>query len=159
MSTITSTLPALLNIFIAPAADSPTVTWFGVGGCPGAGFRFDVFGCAASAGNRARYVGCDAPTGVTLLAMPVAVFGIVHPPLVPHTANVTVSWAANGVLRGPTSDAARVSASRHGTLGTNDDTVTALSASTAPASPTAVAVAAANAATTNKCTPRPRPRP
>ena len=63
-------------------------------------------------------------TAAMLLAMPVAVEGIEQLPLVPVTWNITPRAGPIGVLRNPTlSSAGRVSASRHGTIGTNVDGV------------------------------------
>jgi hypothetical protein len=50
MSMITSIDPAGLYNEIAPLADSPTVTWFGVGGLTAVQLRFDDSGRAESAG-------------------------------------------------------------------------------------------------------------
>ena len=44
MSKITSTDPCSLNTLILPSVESPTLTWFGVGGLPATQFRFDAFG-------------------------------------------------------------------------------------------------------------------
>lgn len=57
----------------------------------------------------------------TFIDSPVAPDGIVQLPLVPHTGTVNVSDELNGVLRDPTTNAARVSNNRHGVIGTNDD--------------------------------------
>ena len=58
---------------------------------------------------------------VTFDEIPVAEAGISQLPLTPHTANSTVSAAANAVDLEPTSVAGRVSTNRHGTIGTNAD--------------------------------------
>ena len=50
ISTITSTVPALLNTLIAPLAETATLVMFGVGAAPGVPFRFEVNGRGASAG-------------------------------------------------------------------------------------------------------------
>ena len=81
------------------------------------------------------------PTAATFEAIPVAVFGIVHDPFVPHTANVTVSAKPNGVPRVPCKLPARVSTKRHGTIGTNDDdTVAPPDAFADCTNPTAVSI-------------------
>ena len=71
--------------------------------------------------------------------------GIVHSPFVPDTLNVTDSPAPIGVVRSPTVEAARVSTSRHGTVGTNDDAEVA-PANTFWATLTVVITAAVNKA-------------
>jgi hypothetical protein len=50
--------------------------------------------------------------------------------LPPQTTNVTGLFAGIGVLRGPTFVVGRVSAKRHGAIGTNEDTVPGVSAHT-----------------------------
>src|SRR3954469_8781062 len=121
MSTITSTVPALLKALTAAVLDSPTVTWLGVGAPFATQFRFDDSGCDASAGKAVRKLGAVGLTAVTFDTMPVAVVGIVHLPFAPQTAKVAVSPDPSGVLRGPTTVAARVSTRRQGVIGTNDD--------------------------------------
>lgn len=122
MSMITSIVPARLNALIAPAADSPTVTWFGVGELVAVQFKLADSGRDAPAGNTVKKLDAVGLTTVTFDAIPVAVAGTVQFPLVPHTMNVAVSSAASGTPRPPTwSGPPRVSARRQGTIGTNDD--------------------------------------
>src|SRR4051794_26147112 len=102
MSMITSTLPLLLNTFTAPAADSPTVTWFGVGELVAVQFRLDARGLGSSAGNRVRKLDAVGLAIVVLVAIPVAVVGMVQLPFVPHTANVAVSPGPREVPLEPT---------------------------------------------------------
>src|SRR5262245_26845658 len=129
---ITSTDPAGLKALMAPLAERPTVTWFGVGGLDGIQFRFDESGLSASAGQTVRKLAAVGLTAVVLVAIATALLGIVQFPLVPHTWNVTVSPGPIGTPRGPTFSVARVSASRHGVMGTNVDGVAGVAA---PASP------------------------
>jgi hypothetical protein len=56
-----------------------------------------------------------------LVEMAVADDGIVQSPFVPDTVKVTDSPAPMGVVRSPTVEDARVSTSRHGTVGTKED--------------------------------------
>src|SRR4051794_24615889 len=100
MSMITSTLPALLNRLIAPVADNPTVTAFGMGALDEVQLRFDDKGRGTSAGNTVRYESESGLSTVTLVPIPVALVGIEQWPFVPHTWKVTVSLAVNGLDRG-----------------------------------------------------------
>ena len=101
-----------------------------------------------------RYDDALGSTAVTLVAMPVAVFGIVQLPFVPQTWNVAISPVVIGRLRAPTvSGNARVSASRHGAMGTYTLAVPVPEAWTRE---TDVAAAAASSAATPTCTNRNR---
>ena len=82
---------------------------------------------------------------VMLVEMAVADDGIEHPPFVPDTLKATDSPAPMGVVRSPTAEDARVSTSRHGTVGTNDDAELA-EANTFWATLTVVITAAVNKA-------------
>src|SRR4051794_40615974 len=145
-----STVPPLLYAEIAPIADRPTVTWFGIGAPPRTTLRFDAVGLgSASEGKMVTYESAVGLTAVTFVAMPVAFVGMVQFPLVPHTANVAASAAASGVDRVPTVPApGRVSTRRHGTIGTYEDAAPLLAAPADWTNPTAVTVAPASAAAT-----------
>ena len=93
---------------------------------------------------------------MTLAAIAVAVTGIVQPPFVPHTANLTVSAAPTGVCRSPTPLSPRVSAKRHGTIGTSANGVSVPDAPTCRITPIPATVAAKTAAATPTCTTRNR---
>jgi hypothetical protein len=140
-------------MLIAPVAESDTLTWFAFGGSPATQFWFEDSGRVAPDGNTVRKLLTVPLTVVTFAAIPVAVFGIVQLPLVPHTANVAVSPPASGVERLPTVSVARVSSKRHGTMGTIEETSPG-AALRWPDRLTTDAVAAASAAATPRCTKR-----
>src|SRR3954451_11555392 len=121
MSMSTWTVPALLNTLIAPLAESPTDTWFGVGACPATQFKFEVTGNATPAGNTVRKPDAVGSTIVTLLTMPVASEGMVQVPCVPTTVKVIVSPSPSPPARSPTWVAARVSTNRQGVIGVTAD--------------------------------------
>ena len=105
--------PSLANVAVAA---------FGVGAWPATQFKFDANGRGTSAGYTVRNDEAVGLTTVTLSDTPVAPIGIVQFSFVPHTGTTCVSPPASGHERGPTlSLPARVSNSRQGVIGTNDD--------------------------------------
>jgi hypothetical protein len=101
-------------------------------------------------------------TKVTFIDTAVADEGIVHLPLVPHTNGAYVSAPAIGVDRGPTLiEPGRVSISRHGVIGTNDDAPGELAADAdnKPPAPIVTATAAPIAAHRERDTDFKRPEP
>ena len=99
-------------------------------------------------------------TKVTFIDTAVADEGIVHLPLVPHTNGAYVCPPGIGVARGPTLIApGRVSISRHGVIGTNDDAPGELAADALnkPPAPIETATAAPMAAQRERDTDFNRP--
>jgi hypothetical protein len=84
-------------------------------------------------------------TAVVLVTIPTAVVGIEQFPLAPRTWNVTDSFGPIGVARVPTTSLARVSTSRQGVIGTNDDSAALPAAPTCRARPPATIAPAATA--------------
>ena len=97
------------------------LTALGVGAWSATQLRLDDNGNGWSDGNTVRYEAAVGLTATTFIDTPVAPVGMVQFPLVPHTGVAIASVGARGVERVPTRFAARVSSSRHGVIGTNDD--------------------------------------
>jgi hypothetical protein len=98
-------------------------------------------------------------TTVTLATTAVALTGIEQLPLAPRTVKVCVSPGPSGVERVPTVDPARVSANRHGVIGTYTDESPELSeafTSPNPPAPNDTATAAPIAAHRIRYDPSPR---
>src|SRR5215218_8518355 len=152
MSMMTSTVPVRLNSAIAPSADRPIVTAFGVGAPPANQLRLDAFGLGTSAAN---VVMNDAALGLAMVMfvrIAVAVAGMLQSPLRPLTAKVTCSASPIGVARVPTlSLPARVSTNRHGVIEINDE-ATFEGSAIDRTTPSPVTPAAASAATAPMCT-------
>lgn len=78
-------------------------------------------GNGLSAGKIVKYDPAVGLIAVTFIDRPVAPVGIVQLPFVPHTGIVYEANATSGVDLGPMTPPARVSITRHGVIGTNDD--------------------------------------
>jgi hypothetical protein len=139
----------------SPVGESWTSTLFGVGGAPATQLRLDASGRAALAGQIVRKLAAVPPTAVTFMATAVAVDGMTQLPFVPCTRCVNTPPAGSGVETLPTvSGAGRVSRSRHGAIGTNDDAVPPASPHTCTAPIIAVPTAAATAIATARFIPQ-----